>query len=113
MPRIEEGLSLVTGKKGREHSMALRCKEFEDAIQLRLVAFARTRGYETPDSLAKYLGCPVPKFAAEAAYMRDIVAETWARCYEIWGAVESGQRSLPPLETLLAELPVLAWPESH
>lgn len=86
-------------------------KQFVDAIQQRLDEFAQTRNYDNTDSMAKYIGCSVPKFATEAAYMRDAVAETWARAYEILDAVLSGARPMPTIEEVIAELPPLAWPE--
>jgi hypothetical protein len=123
MPRIEQGLNPATGLSGMESRMAELQQAFTDAIQLRLDAFARTRGYDNADSTAKYLGA-IPdaddteeerglilKFAAEAAYMQSAVSRTWAKSYVILNAVLSGQRPMPSQEEVFAELPPLAWPE--
>ena len=53
----------------------------------------------------------VPKFQAEGQYAVKARDLTWAKGYEIMGAVLSGQRPLPALTEVLAELPSLAWPE--
>ena len=49
----------------------------------------------------------IGQYAVEA---RDA---TWAKCYEILALVESGSRQIPTLDELLAELPVLAWPQTY
>ena len=92
-----------------EQQSALQ-KQFTDVIQLHLDSFAQTRGYDGVDSMAKYVGCSVPKFAQEAGYMRDKVAETWATSYVVLADVLSGQRPMPTLEEVLSELPPLEWP---
>ena len=86
-------------------------KAFTDAIQMHLDGFAQTRLYDGVDSMSKYVKCSVPKFAIEAEYMRDKVAETWAMAYAILDAVLSGQRPMPTIEEVISELPALEWPE--
>lgn len=38
---------------------------------------------------------------------------TWRACYAIMGAVLAGERPLPSLDDLLAELPPLVWPDAE
>jgi hypothetical protein len=117
MPKIEYG-------KSQDERLEDLRREFTDAIQVHLDAFARTRGYDNADSTAKYLGA-IPgdddtpeeralilKFAAEAAYMQSAVSRTWAKSYGILNAVLAGQRPMPSLAEVFAELPSLAWPEA-
>ena len=85
--------------------------QFTAAIQQYLDNFAKTRNYDGVDSMAKYLGCSVTRFAVEAAYMRDAVAETWITAYVIMDAVLAGQRPVPTEAELFAELPALQWPD--
>jgi len=49
--------------------------------------------------------------AAEGQFMVEARDATWATGYEILNAVLSGQRPMPSIEEVIAELPPLAWPE--
>lgn len=72
--------------------------------------FAKTRNYTNIMSAATYATSTVPKFKAEGQYAVEARDATWAKCYEILAAVEAGSRPIPTLDELLAELPVLTWP---
>jgi hypothetical protein len=85
-------------------------KEFTGAIQTHLDAFAQTRNYDDILSAATYAASTVPKFQAEGQYAVEARDATWAKGYEILGEVLAGQRPMPALEEVLAELPPLAWP---
>lgn len=80
------------------------------ATQQRLDDFARTRGYDGILSLCTYATSAEPKFKAEGQYAVEARDATWAKCYEVLAAVEAGSRPMPTLDELLAELPVLTWP---
>lgn len=84
--------------------------KYTAAVQQRLDDFAQTRGYDGILSAATYATSAVPKFAAEGQYAVNARDAAWAKCYEILAAVESGSRPMPTLDELIAELPVLAWP---
>lgn len=84
--------------------------DYEARIQARLDSFARTLTYDDLNSMAKYIGCSVPAYAIEAAYMRDAAAETWYKAYELLAAFQPGD-SIPAWEEVEAQLPPLAWPE--
>jgi|GEM_PF-1462008 len=84
---------------------------FTDAVQTHLDAFAQTRNYDSIMSAATYATSTVPKFRAEGQYAVEARDATWAKGYEILDEVLSGQRPMPSIEEVIAELPPLAWPE--
>lgn len=84
--------------------------QYDAAVQQRLDDFAKTRNYTNIMSAATYATSTVPKFKAEGQYAVEARDATWAKCYEILAAVEAGSRPMPTLDELLAELPVLTWP---
>lgn len=84
--------------------------QYTAAVQKRLDDFARTRGYDNILSAATYATSTNPKFAVEGQYAVEARDATWAKCYEVLAEVEAGTRPMPTLEELMAELPVLEWP---
>ena len=84
--------------------------DFTHAVQAHLDGFARTRNYDGILSAATYATSTVPKFQAEGQYAVEARDATWAKCYEILAAVEGGTRPMPTMGELIAELPVLTWP---
>lgn len=80
------------------------------AVQSRLDDFAKTRGYDGILSAATYATSTVPKFASEGQHAVNVRDATWAKCYEVLGEVQTGDRPFPSLAELQAELPVLSWP---
>lgn len=86
-------------------------KRFTDGIQIHLDDFARTRNYDGIMSAATYAASAVPKFRAEGQYAVEARDAIWAQGYEILAEVMSGERPMPTLEEVIAELPPLAWPD--
>lgn len=84
--------------------------QYTAAVQKHLDVFARTRNYDGIVSAATYATSTAPKFKAEGQYAVEARDATWVKCYEVLAAVESGSRPMPTLDELLAELPVLTWP---
>ena len=80
-----------------------------NAVQERLDDFAKTRGYDNIMSTCSYFGSANPRFKAEANRAIALRDATWAKCYEILAAVQSGKREVPTLDALFGELPVLTW----
>lgn len=93
--------------------------------QLRLDAFAQTRGYDGVNSAAKYKDITdaeiaampvneqplVMQFRAECRYLAIITARTWARLYILLGEVQAGNRPVPTgFQDIEPELPTLEWP---
>ena len=112
-----QGKGIVAGKGGKpvlkdpppptpEQIIA----QYTGAVQQHLDAFARTLNYDGILSAATYATSTVPKFKAEGKYAVEARDSTWAKCYEVLAAVEAGSRPMPTLEELIAELPVLTWP---
>lgn len=83
---------------------------FTAAIQQRLDEFAKTRGYDSILSACTYATSLVPAFKTEGQYCVEARDGTWSSAYTIMAAVQSGQRSMPTLAEVLAELPNLVWP---
>lgn len=84
---------------------------FTSAIQLHLDAFAQSRGYDNIFTATTYATSKDPQFASEGQYAVEARDITWRKAYDILGAVLSGQRPMPTLDEVMAELPVLSWPE--
>ena len=78
-------------------------------VQARLDAFAQERGYDNILSAVSYVGDPVAKFAAKGARARELRGACWATCYNILTAVQGGDRAMPTVNEVLAELPALTW----
>lgn len=83
---------------------------FTAAIQSHLDQFAQTRNYDSIMSAATYATSTVPKFQAEGQYAVEARDATWAKGYAILDEVLSGQRPMPTIEEVIAELPPLEWP---
>ena len=84
--------------------------KYAAGVQQHLDTFARARNYDGILSAATYATSRVPKFKAEGQYAVEARDVTWAKCYEVLAAVEAGSRPMPTWDELLAELPVLRWP---
>ena len=108
----EEGAAAwVAANTPPEVQQAAMLAAFTDAIQRLLDSFAQTRNYDGILSAATYATSTVPKFAAEGQYAVEARDSTWAGAYAILDAVLVGVRPMPSIEEVIAELPVLAWPE--
>jgi hypothetical protein len=88
-------------------------ERYTEAVQDRLDAFARTRGYDGIMSACSYANSKTTRFQVEGEYCLDVRDATWAKCYEVMGAVLAGEQDTPTLEELLETLPKLEWPESE
>ena len=84
--------------------------QYTAAVQNHLDAFFQDRGYDGVLSAATYATSGVPKFKVEGQYAVAARDATWAKCYEILAAVESGTQPMPSQDELIAQLPPLVWP---
>jgi hypothetical protein len=94
-----------------EEQLEAQKAAFTNAIQQRLDAFAQTRNYDGIMSAATYATSTNAKFRAEGQYAVEARDATWAAGYTILDAVLAGERPMPTLEEVMAELPPLEWPE--
>ena len=83
--------------------------EFTNAVQERLDTFAQTRGYDGIMSASSYATSTDPIFKAEGERAVALRDATWRACYNLLNEVLSGNRSVPTLEEVFAELPELTW----
>lgn len=86
-------------------------KTLTDAIQRHMDIKARERNYDGILSLCTYATSTDPKFQAEGqagVAWRDAV---WAKAYDVMAAVRAGDRAVPAVDELLAELPAFHWPD--
>jgi hypothetical protein len=83
-----------------------------DIVQAYMDLTVKERGYDTILSLCSYATSTVPQFRAEAqagVLWRD---QCWSYGYGILAQVLAGQRAIPTVEEVMAELPQIKWPTS-
>lgn len=83
--------------------------ELTAAVQDHMDKTAQTRNYDNIFTACSYANSTDPKFKAEGeacVAWRDAV---WNTCYAILAAVQAGQRHIPSVDDLIAELPALEW----
>lgn len=86
-------------------------ERFQVSIQVHMDVAARKAGYDDIKTAVTYADEPsVPKFEAEGKALRAWRSLIWVYGYEQIAAVQSGARSLPTPEELIAELPPLVMP---
>lgn len=101
---------LKTAEQKATEAKAQLIQSLTAAVQSHMDAKAKERNYDNMLSLCTYATSANPNFASEGqagVVWRDAV---WAACYEILAAVESGVRTAPTADELIAELPAFVWP---
>lgn len=82
--------------------------ELTAAVQAHMDAAARAAGYDDIKSAVTYAEEPaVPKFQQEGQAFRAWRSLCWAACYEVMADVQTGSRSVPTADELIADLPAL------
>lgn len=81
-------------------------EEYTVAVQAHLDSKAKAKNYDDIVSVCSYAGAANP-FQAEGIAFVAWRGSVWAKCYEIMALVQSGQRTAPTIEELIAELPDL------
>lgn len=81
--------------------------QLTDAVQRVLDAKAQELNYDNCLSVCSYIDTGVAKFDAEGKAFRAWRSAVWAKGYEILAQVQSGERTIPSEEELIAELPEL------
>lgn len=102
---------IITAEMKAAQAQAALLESFRAAIQSHVDETARTRAYDSGNSLAGYIASTNPTWAAEAAAFvawRDAV---WTYAHTELDKVKNGQRSTPTVDSFIAELPVMTWPD--
>ena len=102
---------IVTAAQKAAAALAAAREAFQIAIQSHVDTEARSRAYNDGNALASYLNSTVEQWAAEAAAFvawRDAV---WVYVYGELAKFEAGERAQPTIESFIAELPTMEWPE--
>lgn len=90
-------------------------KKLTDAVQNWMDRRAQERGYDNIASACSYIQSTDEVFRAEAEVCVAWRDRVWRYCYNVLDAVMAGQRSIPTVAELLAELDAelpLVWPEA-
>lgn len=94
-----------------EEYLALMKADFTAAIDTHMDTFAQTRGYDSMASAASYAGDEDAVFNLEGTYAKRMRSMIYRQAYAILDAVLAGERPMPTIEEVIAELPALEWPE--
>lgn len=85
-------------------------KEYENRVQERLDAFARTLTYDGMLSACTYATSLVEMYRIEGQYCVEARDATWHKAFQLLNAFTPGD-PIPSWEEIEAELPPLAWPK--
>lgn len=89
---------------------ALMIPMFQTALQDHIDETARFKGYADGIALAGYSTSTIPTWAAEAQAFISWRDQAWIYAYTELAKVQGGQRSVPTIVELIAELPRITWP---
>ena len=78
----------------------------EDAIQKHINDTVTSKGYDNENSIAKYLVQENP-FYDECKAISLWIGSVWVKAFSIQQDVESGIRTMPTVEEVIVELPIL------
>lgn len=90
----------------QEETIAAIIKAMEQSIESHINETVKARGYNSQDSIAKYLVAGNP-FYTESTAISLWIGNVWVYAYQVQADVVAGSRDMPTLEVLIAELPVL------
>jgi division protein CdvB (Snf7/Vps24/ESCRT-III family) len=107
---LKDCLETFKFPKGEFTSIEERQKELTDSVQKYLDSFVQSRGYDNVLSTITYITSTVPQFKLEAQYVLEARDKVWLKANELLDDVMKGRRSIPTIEEVLTELPVLEWP---
>lgn len=102
---------LIDGVFVNTFTVTLTADDFANAVQAHVDNAAKSRGYGDGFALSTYINSTLPQWAQEAEVFiawRDAV---WIYAYTELYKVQQGQRPIPTINELIAELPTINWPE--
>ena len=91
----------------QEEIIATTVKVMEEAIETHINTIVKAKGYNSQDSIAKYLVEGNP-FYDECTAISLWIGSVWVYSHQVQADVMSGVRAEPTAEELLSELPVLS-----
>lgn len=91
----------------QEEIIATTVKAMEEAIEAHINTTVKAKGYNSQDSIAKYLVDGNP-FYTECKAISLWIGSVWAYLHQVQADVMSGVRAEPTAEELISELPVLS-----
>lgn len=107
---LNEATEVKTAAEKQAEAQAATRQRLTSAIQSHLDTTAQERNYDNIMSLCTYATSTNAKFAAEGQAGVEWRDAVWSACYQMLAEVESGTRTVPTEDELIAELPVLTWP---
>lgn len=81
-------------------------KQLESAVDQHIDSICKTKGYDNANSISKYMARPSSAWYAECIALGDWIDACWLHCHSVLNDVSSGNRNVPTVEELVAELPV-------
>ena len=86
---------------------------FEDSIESYMTTVVQTRNYKDIHTAASYCNSTNEKFRREGIACNKWRDDVWDKCYAILAEVKAGNRPIPTLEEVIAELPKLDWGDTE
>ena len=105
----EEGVVVTKAQQEAEYmakKMQDLAKAMEQGIETHINSVVQARGYNSQDSIAKYLVQGNP-FYDECTAISLWIGSVWVYSHQVQADVMAGTRATPSLEELIAELPEL------
>ena len=84
-------------------------KMLTNAVQKHMDTTVQARGYDNIHTACTYANSTDESFRAEGIACVAWRDSVWRTCYNILAEVKAGNRSIPTVVELIAELPVLEW----
>ncbi len=101
-----EGLPVIVPREAPSEAQLIG--QYTQAIQAHMDSRAQQFGYDDIKTAVTYAEEPsVPRFQAEGQAFRAWRSACWDYCYTLLAEVKAGQRELPGVDQLVAELPEL------
>jgi len=98
---VEAGVEEIPVAEQQEAAL----KALESSVDQHIFSAVHAKGYDSENSLSKYMARPNSPWYAECVALGDWIDACWLKCHEVTNAVLAGERPAPTAEELLAELP--------